>query len=321
MEITKAVEVIQSKRFLSWWKLIRVTAYVLKFISSLREAKEETRNSARTQAKLKDCMLSPQELEKAEMHGIKESQKGKQDRLRKGDFQTLTPFLDGTGIIRVGGRAEGALVSYEMKHPTLLLREHGIAMLIVRQMHEEEHSVVVTTMAKTRAKYWIIRAHDLAKTVKFRCTCWRQIEAKLETQIMANVPKSHIQPFTPPFYNTSCDYFGPYQVKVRRNKTAKHYGVIFTCLITRAVHLELAVDCSTMEFLQTLRRFFAIRRQPAAMMSDNGTQFVGAERELKEIIYFPSLINWFQILIYLFQSIINWFQSLIRWFQTPILLF
>ena len=56
------------------------------------------------------------------------------------------------------------------------------------------------------------------------------------------------------------------------------------CLNTRAVHLELAVDCSRMEFLQVLHRFFSIRGQPAIMMSDNGTQFVGAERELREMI-------------------------------------
>ena len=66
--------------------------------------------------------------------------------------------------------------------------------------------------------------------------------------------------------------------------TVKHYGVIFTCLNTRAVHLELAVDYSTMEFIQVLRRFFAVRGQPRFMISDNGSQFVGAERELKEMV-------------------------------------
>ena len=64
----------------------------------------------------------------------------------------------------------------------------------------------------------------------------------------------------------------------------KHYGVIFTCLNTRAVHLELAVDYSTMEFIQVLRRFFAVRGQPRLMIGDNGSQFVGAGRELKEMI-------------------------------------
>jgi hypothetical protein len=71
---------------------------------------------------------------------------------------------------------------------------------------------------------------------------------------MADLPELRLAPHTPPFHFTSCDYFGPYKVKIGRNKTTKHYGVIFTCLNTRAVHLELAVDCTTMDFLQVLRR-------------------------------------------------------------------
>ena len=101
---------------------------------------------------------------------------------------------------------------------------------------------------------------------------------------MSALPQLRLAPYTPPFHFTSCDYFGPISVKIGRNKTTKHYGVIFTCLNTRAVHLELAIDLSTMEFLQVLRRFFAMRGQLEVILSDNGSQFVGAERELKEWI-------------------------------------
>lgn len=107
---------------------------------------------------------------------------------------------------------------------------------------------------------------------------------RTETQQMADLPSLRLAPFTPPFHYTACDYFGPFKVKVGRNKTAKHYGVIFTCLNTRAVHLEMAVDCSTMEFMQALRRFFTIRGYPTVMMSDNGSQMVGAARELLEMV-------------------------------------
>ena len=73
-------------------------------------------------------------------------------------------------------------------------------------------------------------------------------------------------------------------VKIGRNKTTKHYGVIFTCLNTRAMHLEIATDCSAMGFIQTLRRFFAIRGYPAMILRDNGTQFVRALTDLKKTI-------------------------------------
>ena len=101
---------------------------------------------------------------------------------------------------------------------------------------------------------------------------------------MADLPDLRLVPHTPPFYYTSYDYFGPYNVKIGRNKQMKYYGIIFTCLNTRAVHLELAVDLSMMEIMQVLRRFFSIRGNPALMMSDNRSQMVGAERELREMI-------------------------------------
>ena len=120
--------------------------------------------------------------------------------------------------------------------------------------------------------------------MKFRCVERRRMQAEVEKQSMSDLPITRLEPHTPPFYRTACDYFGLYVVKIGRNKTTKHYGIIFTCLNTRAVHLELGVDYSTMEFLQTLRRFFAIRGQPTLMISDNGTQLVGAERELREMV-------------------------------------
>ena len=101
---------------------------------------------------------------------------------------------------------------------------------------------------------------------------------------MADLPNYRVQPFTPAFHACSCDYFGPYKIKVLRNRTDKYYGVIFTCLNSRAVHLELATDCSTTEFLNVLRRFFSLRGFPVIILSDNGTQFVGAEKELRMMI-------------------------------------
>ena len=65
-----------------------------------------------------------------------------------------------------------------------------------------------------------------------------------------------------------------------RNRTAKRYGVIFTCLVTRAVFLELAQSLSTPDFLMVMRRFMGLYGKPRSINSDNGTNFVGTEREL-----------------------------------------
>ena len=281
--LTTRQDAIDCKKFSTWRKLVRVTAYTLRFIRNLR-VRCKKRYEDDDSIKVNGGPLSPQELEQAEVHWIKESQKSFNSHLIKGELLKLSPYTDPSGILRVGGRVDKALASYESRHPALLPREHWTSVLITRQMHQRGHTGVATTVAKMRQKYWIIRAHDLAKSVKFRCVFCREMEAKLESQFMANLPRSRLSPFTPPFHYTSCDYFGPYNVKIGRNKTTKHYGVIFTCLNTRAVHLELAGDYSTMGFMQVLRRFFAIRGQPTLMISDNGSQLVGAERELREMV-------------------------------------
>ncbi|XP_041453627.1 uncharacterized protein LOC121406824 [Lytechinus variegatus] len=269
---------IESEHFSSWRKLVRVTAYVLRFVRILKsKLKKESMPEA-------DVTLAPAELEKAELYWTKEAQKGLKSRFERGEFRTLTPFIDNEGVIRVGGRVENLVTSYESRHPALLPGSHHIALLFTRHVHEIGHPGVETTTAKARRKFWILQGHRLAKTVKHRCVKCRSTECKRETQKMADLPSNRVAPHTPPFHYTSCDYFGPFQVKVGRNKRAKHYGVIFTCLNTRAVHLEMATDCSTMEFLQVLRRFLSVRGRPAQILSDNGTQFVGAQRELREMI-------------------------------------
>ena len=276
-QISRLPEVIPCKKFSDWRKLIRVTAYVIRFVYMIL-------GKRRIKENVKGTPLSPQELEDAELYWIKESQRSLHDRLKRGDLKGLTPFVDKSGVIRVGGRVKDAVVSYDVKHSVLLPREHWISLLIARHFHQQGHSGVATTVAKIRRKFWIIRCHDVVKSVKFRCVECRRLQAEVEKQLMSDLPITRLEPLTPPFHRTACDYFGLYKVKISRNKTTKHYGVLSTCLNTRAVHLELAVDYSTMEFLQTLRRFFAIRGQPALMISDNGTQLVGAERELREMI-------------------------------------
>ena len=164
----------------------------------------------------------------------------------------LSPFKNENGVIRVGGRVDKALVSYETKHPILLQNEHWISYLITCHMRHFGHCGMAVTAAKTKQKFWILCVHDLEKKIKFQCVFCRGIELKAETQVMADLPKLHLAPCTPPFYNISCDSFGPYNVKIGRSKSTKHYGVIFTCLNTRAMHLELAVNYLTTGYIQFL---------------------------------------------------------------------
>ena len=87
-----------------------------------------------------------------------------------------------------------------------------------------------------------------------------------------------------PFDNTGLDFFGPFYIEHKQGNIEKHYGFIFTCLVTRVVHLETCPDLNTDTFLNAYRRFTCRRCQPILLCSDNGKTFVGASEELKKSV-------------------------------------
>jgi len=99
---------------------------------------------------------------------------------------------------------------------------------------------------------------------------------------MANLPEDRVCLSEPPFSHVGVNCFGP--LLVRRGSAVKRYGVLFTCLQVRAVHIEVAHSLDTDSFIHTLRRFIARRGQPQRIRSDNGSNFVRGEKELQEAI-------------------------------------
>ena len=87
-----------------------------------------------------------------------------------------------------------------------------ISRLITKEAHQCGHPGVATTVAKTRTKYSILRVHDLAKTVKFKCVTCREMEPKTEMHIMADLPNHRTAPDSPPFYYMSCNYFAGLEI-------------------------------------------------------------------------------------------------------------
>ncbi|KAG7199850.1 hypothetical protein KM043_016905 [Ampulex compressa] len=103
--------------------------------------------------------------------------------------------------------------------------------------------------------------------------------------LMGDLPSYRITP-SRPFARTGVDYCGPFYVKEgrRRNaKVSKAYAAIFIFVCTKAIHIELVADMTTESFLGCLKRFISRRGKPAHIYSDNGSNFVGANRELREL--------------------------------------
>jgi len=99
--------------------------------------------------------------------------------------------------------------------------------------------------------------------------------------MMASLPWFRVQPHLPPFAHTGVDLFGPFEVTIFRRKV-KRWGILFTCLNSRAVHLDMTYTLETDSFICALDRFRHSRGTPANLYSDNGTNLVGAHNELRE---------------------------------------
>jgi hypothetical protein len=126
---------------------------------------------------------------------------------------------------------------------------------------------------------------------------------------MGDLPEARITK-SRPFTNVGIDYCGPFYVKERRHRNrskVKVYVAIFICLATRAVHIELVSDPTTEAFIAALRRFISRRGHCATILSDNGTNFVGANRELNELqALFQSTKNIEKIQNFLTDRKIQW---------------
>lgn len=287
----------------SWTKLKRAVAWFMKLKSLLKELiakrkeastmSEEIRMSQFKKA-FKGKNLTCDDLSEAEMEIVKYCQKQsfEQDlamlkehqRVKKNSsLYKLTPVLQ-DGVIRVGGRLSRAAMPDDAKQQVILPKESHITQLVLRHIHDvTAHAGRNHMLAHLRQKFWIPGANGAIRRFLSKCVTCKRLHGSTGKQIMADLPKCRILPDDPPFTKVGVDYFGPFLVKRGRSQV-KRYGVIFTCLTTRAVHLEVASSLDTDACLNAIRRFLARRGQVKEMYSDNGTNFRSANSELKKAI-------------------------------------
>ncbi|XP_076248135.1 uncharacterized protein LOC143187841 [Calliopsis andreniformis] len=272
-------------RFQSWRKLLRVTAYCLRW---RRPSRVNQRSNAGQVIEAAEMRNAAERLARhiQGSHFAEEYRCLKNHRSIpvKSPLKSLNPFLDDKDVLRVGGRLENATLAWETKHP-IILPKHYVSTLIIRQCHVDTlHGGLQLTLHTVRQNYWILGCRNAAKTVVnkcMRCVRWR---GNTSTQIMQHLTPERCRP-SRAFDNCGVDYAGPYRVRdsAGRGKTAhKAYIAVFVCYATRAVHIELVHDYTTSAFLAALDRFVARRGIPSCIFSDNGTNFVGADRELQQ---------------------------------------
>lgn len=188
------------------------------------------------------------------------------------------------GLLRVGGRLRNAPIGEEAKYPILLPKSHHLTNLIVRHYHETlGHAGVEHVLSITRERFWPINGRATVKKVVNSCFSCRKQYASPGIQKMSDLPADRVQPDKPPFSHVGVDCFGPFIVK-RGRADVKRYGIVYTCLTVRAIHIEVLHSMDTHSFINSFRRFAARRGLPELVRSDNGTNFAAGNRELREAI-------------------------------------
>ena len=124
----------------------------------------------------------------------------------------------------------------------------------------------------------------MAKSVVSKWVDCRTLRKKPLQQLKGQLPSLRLAAGFPPFSNTAMDMFGPLQIRLNRRTLQEAQVIIFTCATTRAVHLELVTDKSTEAFLMAFRRFACLRGHPNVCWSDRGSNFVGAQEYLREVM-------------------------------------
>ena len=238
--------------------------------------------------------ITVQEMQSAEMNLIKYIQRqrfpeisvlknGKS--LKKGSsLYKLDPILV-YNILRVGGRLTNADLAFDLKHPIILPESCHLTSLIIYEIHSTVvgHCGVNSTLNRLCQRFWIINARVTVRRIISECAVCRRVKSKPSNQFMADLPPARLKVYDPPFSHVGVDYFGPFLTKMKRSEV-KRYGCLFTCMTTRAIHLEMAQDLAMSSFINALRRFVAGRGPVKHVYSDNGTNLVGAAHLLRASI-------------------------------------
>lgn len=275
----------------NWKKCVHVIAFSKRFINGMRKMKQ-----------LSDQVITPDEFDRAEIVIFKkiqhevfsdEIQKFKKMKEKEqpdvkvelnssSPLYSLRPFLDEEDVIRMKSRKTSSELSYSSKNPIILPKSHEFVQLMWKHLHvKNHHTGIEKTIADGREKAWIISARDsLLKVTKHCQVCeFKNAVPSLPVFGDLHISRQHFE--SPPFTHVGVDCFGPLIVKQGRSKV-KRWGVIFTCLTYRAVHLEIINEMSTDKMMMAIRRTIIAKGKIDHLYSDNGTNFVGSSNQMKK---------------------------------------
>ncbi|GFN80939.1 tigger transposable element-derived protein 6 [Plakobranchus ocellatus] len=199
---------------------------------------------------------------------------------KSSNLYKLSPFIGEDGLLRARCRLNYSDLTFDEKFPIILPKCH-FSLLIVREKHAQlKHAGVSQMITAVRNHYWVIGLRSLARKVKGECLSCKRVNARACQEPMAPLMEARLKK-APAFNTTGLDYAGPVYCKDFPGE--KFYILLFTCAVTRAVHLELVNSLSLTHFLLVFRKFVSRRGLPKTVFPDNAKTFKSASTELLKL--------------------------------------
>ena len=204
-------------------KLLRVTARLFQAIRRFNRADQADSS----------VVLLSEDVERARIFWIRATQRayfetelkileqGK-PRPQSNSLLKLSPFLDSSGIMRLGGRLKHSQLEWSAKHPVLLPRTSALTQRVIDDVHRRTlHGGVQLSLSTLRQEYWVIGGRAPIRSFILRCVCARQ-RGETAKQMMGKLPSLRTKP-SRPFLHSGVDYAGHYVLKTWRHRAAKTY--------------------------------------------------------------------------------------------------
>ena len=261
---------IAYKNISTYTKAVRVMARVLNMF------REKSFQGGQTE------LLNTDIINEAETLLLKEAQSATD--MTSPDYQRLNPAKKADGVWVVGAARlanHNPMSGIRSDLPIFLPKHHPLALLAMQGAHRRGHRGRDATLASFRSRFWTPTGPALASTVRSQCQLCKLRDGQLMEQQMGSLPTGRLMP-SPPFNATMVDLFGPYKIRgeVQKRTSGKAWGVLFTDMVSRAVHIEVAFGYDTSSFLMALTNFASIRGWPERIYSDPGTQMTAASKEI-----------------------------------------
>ena len=250
----------------TWWTTVRVLAWMKRFI-----------NNSKNSQRVRDPLTTP-EIQDQISFTIKRAQRDVEETSQfKNDCQRLNLVKNEEDLYECRGRIHGV-------YPVYLPFRHIISEKLAENAHMQTlHGGLSLTMSKVRDNYWITKLRSITKRVLAKCSgCKRFHATNAPAPPQGNLPGERSEGSIP-FDVVGVDFAGHITVKTGKKATNKAYIILYTCSLTRGLHLELLPNMTCEEFLTSFKRFTAARGRPAKIISDNGSTFIAASKWIKKV--------------------------------------